>query len=195
MHCSIKLKTSILCKGHAYAASFLQYYKDSNYAHCAQIQECISRLKFSCSSAWKTQGDFSDANETERSQQGGLTFGDWDNVSKLQISDWEVDDGGVLLPEEVVLGEALHVQHQVGGQPRQPVPPPPGLYVIVYAPAVKLPQQLKDGHLRTRQPSVSACTIAAALLYISAAWNPHCSSLDSSFAVLIQHAPTKKSSK
>lgn len=85
------------------------------------------------------------------------TCWDRDNISQLQVPDGEVDNGGVLLPEEVVLGEALHVQHQVGRQPRQPVPPPPGFDVIVDARAVKFAQQLKDGHLRRHtRPHLSA---------------------------------------
>lgn len=87
-----------------------------------------------------------------RQLTGQLTGWDGDDVSQLQVPDWEVDDGRVLLPEEVVLGEALHVQHQVVGQPRQPIPPPARLYVIVDAHAVKLAQQLKDGHLRQSDP-------------------------------------------
>ena len=78
------------------------------------------------------------------------TLGNGNNIPELQIPDREIDDGGILLPEEVVLGEALEVQHQVGGQARQAVPPPPHLDVIVHPAAVELVQQLEDGDLHKR---------------------------------------------
>lgn len=81
--------------------------------------------------------------------QAARTLRNGDDVSELQISDGEVDDGGVLLPEEVVLGEALEVQHQVGRQARQPIPAPAVLDIVVHSAPVKLVQQLKDGNLRS----------------------------------------------
>lgn len=76
-----------------------------------------------------------------------------DDVSELQISDREVDNGRVLLPEEVVLGEALEVQHQIGRQARQAVPSPAMLDVIVHFAPVKFVQQLKDGNLQMQRKS------------------------------------------
>ena len=87
----------------------------------------------------------------------GPTLRNGDDVSELQVSDGEVHDGGVLLPEEVVLGEALEVQHQVGRQARQAVPAPPVLDVIVHPAPVKLVQQLKDGDLRSSQQQSAPC--------------------------------------
>lgn len=68
-------------------------------------------------------------------------------VPKLQVLHWEVDNGWVLLHKEVVLGEALDVEHHVGGQLGQAEPPPPSFNVVAGVLPVKLLQQVKDGHL------------------------------------------------
>lgn len=47
-----------------------------------------------------------------------LTSRDRHYVPKLQVLDWKVDNGWVLLHKEVVFGEALDVEHHVGGQLR-----------------------------------------------------------------------------
>ena len=92
--------------------------------------------------------------------QAARTLRNGDDVSELQIPDGEVDDGGVLLPEEVVLGEALEVQHQVGWQASQLVPAPPVLDVVVHPAPVKLAQQLKNRDLcSSREQSASSCRL------------------------------------
>ena len=78
---------------------------------------------------------------------GGGTFWDRYNVTELQILHREVHDGGILLNEEVVLGEALEVEHHEARKPLQRVPPPPTLDVIMHSGAIKFVQQLKNGHL------------------------------------------------
>lgn len=88
--------------------------------------------------------------------RGAPTCWHWDDVSQLQVPDWEVDDGGILLPEEVVLGDALHVEDQIGGQLCQREPPPAHLDVVVRALAVKLVEQLKYGHLQASRWRSSA---------------------------------------
>ena len=62
------------------------------------------------------------------------------SVSCLQVEalDREVDDAGVLLPEEVVLVEPAHVQHEVVGQAGQPVAPAAQPDVVVQCLAVEL---------------------------------------------------------
>ena len=76
-----------------------------------------------------------------------LTVRDWDYIPKLQIFDGEVDNGGVLLHKEVVLGEALDVQNQVGRQLGEAESSPACLDVVAGLLVVELPQQVKDGHL------------------------------------------------
>ena len=89
--------------------------------------------------------------------QAARTLRNGDDVSELQVPDREVDNGGVLLPEEVVLGEALEVQHQIGRQARQAVPSPAILDVIVHLAPVKFVQQLKDGNLQMQKKSGPIC--------------------------------------
>lgn len=76
------------------------------------------------------------------------TFGDRDDVLQLQVLDWEVDDGRVLLREVAVVNEALHMQHQVLRQLGDAVLPPAQLYVIVHSLPIKLLQELVDRHLQ-----------------------------------------------
>lgn len=76
------------------------------------------------------------------------TFGDRDDVLQLQVLDWEVDDGRVLLREVAVVYEALHMQHQVLRQLCNAVLPPAQLYVIVDSLPIKLLQELVDRHLQ-----------------------------------------------
>mmetsp|Transcript_4482 Transcript_4482/g.9642 ORF Transcript_4482/g.9642 Transcript_4482/m.9642 type:complete len:250 (+) Transcript_4482:1074-1823(+) len=70
------------------------------------------------------------------------------DVPQLQVLDREVDDGRVLLHEEVVLGEALHVQAQVSGQSRDLEAAAPRPDVIAHTHAVKLAHDVEDGDLR-----------------------------------------------
>ena len=83
-----------------------------------------------------------------------LTTWDRHNVPKLQILDRKVDNGWVLLHKEVVFGEALDVEHHVGGQLGQAEPPPPSFYVITGVLPIKLLQQVKYGHLCATSPLV-----------------------------------------
>ena len=79
-----------------------------------------------------------------------LTIRNWHHISELQVLDREVDNGGVLLHKEVVLGEALDVQHHVGGQLCDAEAPPACLDVIASLLVVELPQQVKDGYLKNK---------------------------------------------
>ncbi len=69
------------------------------------------------------------------------------HVPQLQVLDREVDERGVLLGEEVVVGEAAHVQGEEGRQARDAEGAAAGLDVVGDDAAVVLGQDGKDGHL------------------------------------------------
>lgn len=83
-------------------------------------------------------------------------------LPQVQVFHREGHQGGVLLNEEVILGEPLELQCQVVRQARHPEPPPPLPDVVVDGVAVKLRQQCKNGHLQghrtARTPQASNST-------------------------------------
>lgn len=70
-----------------------------------------------------------------------------DDVMQLQVLDWEVYDGGVLVDEEVVLGEALEVHAEVQRQAGDPEAPSACLDVVHDSLTVVLVQDVEDGDL------------------------------------------------
>lgn len=79
-------------------------------------------------------------------------------LAQVDVLDGEVDDGGVLLDEKGVLGEALDVQDQVRGQGGQLEPLERRVLVgavLLLAGAVELGQDREQGHLHgAREPAV-----------------------------------------
>mmetsp|Transcript_2777 Transcript_2777/g.4677 ORF Transcript_2777/g.4677 Transcript_2777/m.4677 type:complete len:312 (+) Transcript_2777:303-1238(+) len=83
-----------------------------------------------------------------RDRRAVLLGGARDDVSELEILDGEVDNGRVLLHEEVVLREPLRVQNQVPGQFGELEAPAAQLDVVHDHDVVELLQDLVELHLR-----------------------------------------------
>ena len=75
------------------------------------------------------------------------TFWNRDDVLQLQILDWEIHDGGVLLSEVAVVDEALDMQDQVLRQLCDAVSSSALFNVIMHPLPIKFFQELIYWHL------------------------------------------------